>query len=241
MGPYDDEMYLASLGEVKAMEEDLVSGHTASTEVSELSLEPASEPDHIDWSVGIIARSDGSFVVTKHNSPYHIPMNAEEFTAEFARVTAFVAANPDMVLPEPLPDPPSLEELRKEKIAVIDAQTSAAILAGFDYEIDTGNHLELLHFSYDVFDQQNFVDTANVASLVLSGTPGLPQGVIWNAYRNWTSQNGGELVRLTLDPVGFLNLYTGGALVHKAMQMEIGGQRKAAAIAAITPEDLEMI
>ena len=48
-------------------------------------------------------------------------------------------------------------------------------------------------------------------------------------------------MRLTLDPAGFLELYTGGALAHKAAQMEIGGQRKAAVAAAETVQDVESI
>lgn len=37
------------------------------------------------------------------------------------------------------------------------------------------------HFSYDSFDQQNFVDTANVALLTQMGGKGLPESVAWNA------------------------------------------------------------
>lgn len=103
--------------------------------------------------------------------------------------------------------------------ARIDAETSAAILAGFDYAVDG----ELLHFSYDAFDQQNFADTANACLLQKSGAPGLPAGVTWNAYKA-----GGELVQLELSADAFLALYTAGALAHKAACMAAGGQRKAA-------------
>lgn len=140
------------------------------------------------------------------------------------------------------PPPPTLDEAKAAKIAAIDAQTSSAILAGFDYEIDAGTGTtEALHFSYDSFDQQNFADSANVAIMAQSGGKGLPASVTWNAYRDWTPEKGGELVRLTLDPVEFLALYTGGALTHKAAKMEEGGRRKAAVDAAMTLEEVEAI
>lgn len=103
--------------------------------------------------------------------------------------------------------------------AAIDAETSAAILAGFDYAVDG----ETLHFSYDSFDQQNFSDTANACLMLKAGAAGLPESVDWNAYRT-----GGELVRLTLTADEFLGLYAGGALAHKAACMAAGGARKEA-------------
>ena len=129
----------------------------------------------------------------------------------------------------------SFVNVRARAVEAVDRGTSAAILRGFDYEIDPGTGTpETLHFSYDNFDQQNFADSANVALLSLSGPKarGLPASVTWNAYRNHTPDAGGELVRLTLDPAAFLALYTGGALAHKAARMEEGGQRKAALEAA---------
>lgn len=103
--------------------------------------------------------------------------------------------------------------------AKIDAETSAAILAGFDYTVNG----ESLHFSYDSWDQQNFADTANACLLAKSGAQGLPDTVTWNAYRA-----NGELVQLPLSADAFLMLYTAGALAHKAACMAAGGQRKAA-------------
>ena len=105
---------------------------------------------------------------------------------------------------------------------------------------------ETLHFSYDSFDQQNFADTANMALLNLTMPAGLdtgavPTSVTWNAYRDYTPETGGELVRLTFDAAGFLALYTGGALAHKALQMERGGRRKAAVEAAATVEEVEAV
>lgn len=126
----------------------------------------------------------------------------------------------------------SLEELKAGKVSQIDAETSAAILAGFDYTIDGTSY----HFSYDSFDQQNFSDTANMCQLALSGTPGLPTSVVWNSYLP-----DGTLVQQTFDAQTFLALYTAGAMQHKATQMTIGGQRKAKVWAAQTKEEIEDI
>lgn len=131
--------------------------------------------------------------------------------------------------PEPLPIPP-LEEAKAAKLAQIDAETSAAILAGFEYEVDGTTY----RFSYDSFDQQNFADTANVCTLKLQGVAGLPNAVTWNAY----TVPEGELVRLTFDAPAFLALYTGGALAHKNAAMQRGGERKAAVEAATTLEEV---
>ena len=125
-------------------------------------------------------------------------------------------------------------------LARIDAETSGAIIGGFDYVVDGVPY----HFSYDSFDQQNFADTANVALLAQMGGKGLPESVAWNAYKNW--QDGkGELVRLTFTAESFLALYTGGAVAHKAARMADGGARKAALAEAVargaTAEELEAI
>lgn len=142
----------------------------------------------------------------------------------------------------------SLDEVKVNARHQIDQETSGAILAGFDYSVDVGTGTpETLHFSYDSYDQQNFADTANMALLNLTmpssldGGTTVPTSVTWNAYRNYTSETGGELLRLTFDAAGFLALYTGGALAHKALKMEIGGQRKAAVEDATTIEEVESI
>lgn len=193
----------------------------------------------------IIRRANGSYVITHNGYPYHV-VNDEEMASFWAEVDAWAQAHPEQVTDEPAPPVPTEEELleqaKTKKIAVIDAQTSSAITAGFEYEIDPGTGTaESLHFSYDSFDQQNFADSANVAALTISGVEGLPSSVTWNAYRNYTADTGGELVRLTLDPTAFLALYTGGALAHKAAKMEAGGRRKAAVEAATTIEAVEAV
>lgn len=127
---------------------------------------------------------------------------------------------------------PSLEELKEQKIKQIDKETSESILSGFDYIINDTEY----HFSYDNFDQQNFADTANMCQLALSGTEGLPTSVTWNSYLK-----DGTLVQQEFDANSFLKLYTSGAMVHKATQMAIGGQRKAAVQLASTKEELDNI
>lgn len=128
----------------------------------------------------------------------------------------------------------------EEKRAAIDADTSSAITAGFEYAVDG----VIYHFSYDAFDQQNFADTANVALLAQMGGNGLPESVAWNAYKNW-KEGMGELVRLTFTAETFLTLYTVGAVAHKAARMAEGGARKAALAEAVArgakAEELEAI
>ena len=126
----------------------------------------------------------------------------------------------------------TLEELKAIKASQIDAETSSAILAGFDYTINGVAY----HFSYDSFDQQNFADTATMCQLAIAGTPGLPASVVWNSYLP-----DGTLVRQTFDTQSFLALYTVGAMQHKATKMAIGGQRKAAVQAAQTKGEVEVI
>ena len=122
----------------------------------------------------------------------------------------------------------------------IDAETSAAITAGFEYTVDGVTY----HISYDRDDQQNFVDTANMSLLAQMGGKGLPESVVWNSYKNWKDGQG-ELVRQTFTAESFLALYTGGAMGHKAACMAAGGARKAALAEAVargaTAEELEAI
>lgn len=135
----------------------------------------------------------------------------------------------------------SLENVKARKLTAIDAETSAAILAGFECEAtppDTGTP-ELLHFSYDEFDQQNFADAALSMQLVTTSGD-IPTSTPWNAYRGHTADSKGELVILHLTAETFLPIYA-AALNHKATQMAIGGQRKAAVAAAQTVEEVEAI
>ena len=186
----------------------------------------------MDYGQIIHRTFDDSYVVTKNSMPYHVP-NEGEFAEEWAEVRAYAEAHPECVVVEQpyVPPVPTLEELKAAKKARIDAETSAAILAGFDYAVDGVTY----HFSYDAFDQQNFADTANVCIMKQSGAQGLPDSVMWNAY----TVPGGELERLTFDASGFLALYAGGAMRHKNGTMQRGGERKAAVEAATTAEEVE--
>ena len=139
------------------------------------------------------------------------------------------------------PPAPTLEEVRAKAVAAIDAETSAVITAGFDYDING----ETLHFSYDTNDQQNFADTGNAATLATMGVPGVPRSVIWNGWKVEKDADGAalsrSLVRLTLSVNEFLALYMSGALAHKAACMECGGQRKAAVEAAQTLDEIQAL
>lgn len=135
-----------------------------------------------------------------------------------------------------------LLQRKEQKVAQIDAQTSSAIMAGFECEAtppDT-NTPELLHFSYDSFDQQNFADAAVSMQLATASDGGIPTTTPWNAYRNHTADSKGELVILNLTAETFLPIYA-AALNHKATKMAEGGQRKAAVATAQTVEEVEAI
>ena len=173
--------------------------------------------------------ADDSYVITKNDMPYHVYPYAGEFAEEWDAVFAYAETHPEMVTEE-RPFVPTLEDIKQNKKSLIDAETSAAILAGFNYAVDGVNY----HFSYALDDQQNFSDTANVCLMKQAGMPGLPDSVTWNAY-----PPGGELARLTFDAPGFLALYAGGAMKHKNETMQRGGERKAAVEAATTAEEVE--
>ena len=181
-------------------------------------------------------RGKGGLIIEESGTAYWLPGDTWESPARY--VTKLGPLPEGAILAKPEKPAPTLDETKAVKMAAIDAETSSAILAGFDHEIDAGTGTETLHFSYDMFDQQNFADSANVAIMAQSGAKGLPASVTWNAYRDWTPEKGGELVRLTLAPEAFLDLYTGGALTHKAAKMDEGGTRKLAVDAAETAEEL---
>lgn len=155
-------------------------------------------------------------------------------------VNTKVSSDGTIIFTPPKPEP--LENVKARKLASIDAEMSAAILAGFTCEAtppDTGQP-ELLHFSYDNFDQQNFADAAVSMQLAAAAGGGIPTSTPWNAYRNHTTDSKGELVILQLTAETFLPIYA-AALQHKAAKMAEGGQRKAAVAAAQTVEEVEAI
>ena len=189
----------------------------------------------LKWDVSFVyVRPDSAYVVKRVDAVwgdglYHVP-NEGEWAEMYSVLVDYVKQHPEVVQDESAKTP-TLEELKAAKKARIDAETSAAILAGFDYAVDGVTY----HFSYDAFDQQNFADTANVCIMKQSGAQGLPDSVMWNAY----TVPGGELERLTFDASGFLALYAGGAMRHKNGTMQRGGERKAAVEAATTAEEVE--
>ena len=135
-----------------------------------------------------------------------------------------------------------LENVKARKLASIDSETTSAIFEGFECEAtppDT-NTPELLHFSYDELDQQNFADAAVSMQLAAASGGAIPTTTPWNAYRNHTAGSKGDLVILQLTAETFVPIYA-AALTHKATQMAIGGQRKAAVQAATTKEEVEAI
>lgn len=137
--------------------------------------------------------------------------------------------------------PVSLEDWKEEARRRIDAATSAAILAGFECEAtppDAGEP-EMLHFSYDSFDQQNFAD-ASLSMQLATASGDIPTATPWNAYRNWTPDSGGELVVLQLNAENFLPIYA-AALNHKAARMAEGSERKAALEAADSVEAVQAL
>lgn len=187
------------------------------------------------WDVStVFIRPDGSYLIRRldivcGDALYHVP-DEGKWKGMFDALTDYVSEHPETLRDIPV-HTPTLEELKTAKKARIDEDTSAAILAGFDYAVNGVTY----HFSYDAFDQQNFADTANVCIMKQVGMPGLPDSVMWNAY----TVPDNELERLTFDAPGFLALYAGGAMKHKNGTMQRGGERKAAVEAATTPEEVE--
>lgn len=187
------------------------------------------------WDVStVFIRPDGSYLIRRldivcGDALYHVP-NEGKWKGMFDALTDYVSEHPETLRDIPV-HTPTLEELKTAKKARIDEDTSAAILAGFDYAVNGVTY----HFSYDAFDQQNFADTANVCIMKQAGMPGLPDSVMWNAY----TVPGGDLERLTFTVSDFLALYAGGAMKHKNGTMQRGGERKAVVEAATTPEEVE--
>lgn len=172
-------------------------------------------------------------------TPYWMPSEGDDWQSQ-PRYTEDLGPLPDGAVTV-RPEKP-LEHVKLEKLAAIDAETSSAIMAGFECEAtppDT-NTPELLHFSYDAFDQQNFADAAVSMQLATASDGGIPTTTPWNAYRNHTADSKGDLVILQLTAETFLPIYA-AALNHKATKMAEGGQRKAAVAAAQTVEDVEVI
>lgn len=77
----------------------------------------------------VYTRDDGSYVVTLHGYPYHVPPGRDEFAALWAEVDAWARGHPEAVQPEPGPPPPTLDEARSTKLADIHAAYESALVA----------------------------------------------------------------------------------------------------------------
>ena len=117
--------------------------------------------------------------VKEGGTPYWLPSEGDDYRSPERYMEDLGPLPAGAVTTRPEKPAPTLDEAKAAAVARIDRETSEAILAGFEYEIDSGGSAETLHFSYDSFDQQNFADSANVALLSLSGPEarGLPASV----------------------------------------------------------------
>lgn len=127
---------------------------------------------------------------------------------------------------------PTLKEAKASKLAAINKETGAAILDGFDFEIEG----ESLHFSYSAEDQQNFADMANFCLQRQAAPAAAPEPVSWKALRE-----NGKQAWLSLSPAAFLDLYAAGALRHKNAALAQGARRKLALEDAQTLEAVEAV
>lgn len=179
------------------------------------------------------SRNESGNIVEGSGTPYWLPDDTWESPARYMSNIGPLPKNAIMAQPEK-----PLQLVKAEAISKIDAYTQSDILAGFDYLMDG----EVLHFSYQYEDQQNFSDTFNgVAMRVLMGITELPDAIEWNGWRNHTGDYKGDMVRFVLDVDAFLSLYTRGALAHKSYHMGIHGERKKAIEACNTVEEINQL
>lgn len=76
------------------------------------------------------------------------------------------------------------------------------ICKGFDTEMMVDGTLQMVHFSYDVIDQSNFSDAANLSMISTMKQIDIST-VDWNGYINYNSSTGGNLVVFTLNAIDF--------------------------------------
>lgn len=135
---------------------------------------------------------------------------------------------------------PTLADIKALKVDEINNETSAAILYGFDYTIND----QILHFSYDRDDQQNFSDMAETVGLIKMGIPVPLDGIVWNGWKLIKGSGGSivskQLVKVQLTHDEFLQLFL-AALAFKNEQMANGTRRKEAVNNTKTVEELKDI
>jgi hypothetical protein len=88
-----------------------------------------SENQAPEWqSHPITRRPDGSYVVVRGGNPYHVP-NEGEWADMWAAVHAYAQTHPDAVEDEPVPPPPTEDELRARREAAFNAAISSRLNA----------------------------------------------------------------------------------------------------------------
>lgn len=180
-------------------------------------------------------RTDGSYEVTHGGYICHVT-NSGRWADLFAEVDAYVKANPKKVTQLDYPKAQSLEKTKDLAIAKINAAVSKKILAGFDYTYAPTS--EVLHFSYDNHDQQNFAAQAvacQTARASLEEQPAASE-IMWTARKQ-----DGTHIAFSMDNAAFLELYNKGAQAHKASVLAEGRELKGAVIAATTVEEVNEI
>lgn len=135
------------------------------------------------------------------------------------------------------------ENLKEQTKVAINKLVSTNIFSGFDVEMHTSETVkEMLHFSYDQFDQGNFTDGLNASLIAMKYGDAvkdvMPTSVDWNAYRNYNVLSGGELIVLHLEPTEYIQLYL-SAMTHKQKNMILGQQLKNELSAITTLVDLQ--
>ena len=78
----------------------------------------------MDLSV-IYRRPDGSYVVQREGMPYHVP-NDDVYGAMWATVDSYAKEHPDVVIDDPGPAEPTLDELKASKLAEINTAYNTA-------------------------------------------------------------------------------------------------------------------
>lgn len=110
------------------------------------------------------------------------------------------------------------------------------ICKGFDTEMMVDGTLQMVHFSYDVIDQSNFSDAANLSMISTMKQIDIST-VDWNGYINYNSSTGGNLVVFTLNAIDFLKLHS-VALKHKNNLIMLCKEIKSEIDAAVSIDDL---
>lgn len=118
----------------------------------------------------------------------------------------------------------------------INDSTYTDICKGFDNEMMVDGTLRMVHFSYDVIDQSNFSDAANLSMISTMKQIDIST-VDWNGYINYTSSTGGNLVVFTLNAIDFLKLHS-VALKHKNNLIMLCKEIKSEIDAAVSIDDL---